>query len=171
MTDAHHKTNTAKHTAGLDPEGSSCDLFGMPEPGVVRLAGGLGTFVPDDLFVDADIRLVEFLDQEKCRRWVISQIHREGPACPYCRVVIEGVRRLWRFWTGERLTCRDCGRFFTATTGSFISGIQMSPRELFLLALLFSLGVTDTRISGILGRSVETVRLWRRRFKAIEAAE
>ena len=72
-----------------------------------------------------------------------------------------------RFWAGERVKC-CCGKFFTALTGTILSGCQLDFREVILLAVLLFLGVPDKVIAGFLRMSTAGVRLWRQKFESIE---
>jgi transposase-like protein len=68
------------------------------------------------------------------------------------------------FWDCKRIKCGRCGKYFTALTGTFLSGCHFNFREIVLLALLLALGVVDKQIAAILKISSENVRLWRHHF-------
>ena len=108
-----------------------------------------------------------FLDETACREWVLSAIHGNGSVhCPGCRVENEG-RALQRFWEGKRIRCRQCGKFFTALTGSFLTGCHMTYSEVILLAVFLHFGIHHREIARILKISTETVRLWEVKFRAL----
>lgn len=128
---------------------------------------GRGWFVPENILQDFN---VSFLDYDLCRAWVMIRLHPVNPHCPRCGAAIPGAK-LQRFWQGKRITCHVCRKFFTALTGTFVSGCQLDFRGLVLLAVLLALGVHDKKIAAIVGMSAENVRLWRRKFAAIEFME
>lgn len=124
----------------------------------------------DGYFTTSDLKLasmVNFMDEEACRGWVINKLHGDKPLCPSCFSYIRE-RALVGYLEGRRIFCDKCGKYFTATTDTFISGTHMDFRSVVLLCLLLDLGVTDRRISELIGISAESVRLWRLKFKSIE---
>ena len=128
------------------------------------------------VFVPADVRDAfgaEFLDKAYCHAWIMERLHGDQPCmrennhfCPKCGAVIP-VRLMHSFWTGKRVKCDECGKYFTALTGTFLSGCHFDFREIVLLAFMLSLGVADKQIAATLNISAENVRLWRHRFEAI----
>lgn len=133
-----------------------------------------GVFVPADVL---RIFGAEFLDGKYCKAWVMEKLHgdqsREGaypPFCPGCDTPLPG-RMLQSFWDCKRVKCDSCGKYFTALTGTFLSGCHFSFREIVLLAFLLALGITDKQISPTLKISPENVRLWRHRFEAIDQVQ
>lgn len=67
----------------------------------------------------------------------------------------------------ERIKCCHCEKFFTALTGTFLSGCQLDFREVILLAVLLSPDITDKTIADILKMSSANVRIWRNKFEAM----
>jgi len=124
-----------------------------------------GVFTPSDAL---SVFNANFLDYEFSRIWVLKRLHPDGAHCPGCGAEI-AESQLQRFWSNGRLACRKCGKYFTALTGTFISGSQLDFRNIILLAVLLALRVTDRDIVKITRMSAENIRLWRRRFIAIEA--
>jgi hypothetical protein len=111
----------------------------------------------------------EFLSENHCRTWVLRQLHPATTRCPNCGEPFSDVRRLARFWNMDRLQCAYCGRFFTALTGTLLSGTHLTFSQIVLLCLLIETGLTAPRIAKIIGEDPETVRLWKFRFSHIEA--
>ncbi len=121
-------------------------------------------FVPIDVAASFQ---AGFLDEDVSRTWILEAIHGRGPVlCPECRCEIEG-KALQRFWEGKRVCCRQCGKFFTALTGSFLAGCHMTYSEVLLLAVFLHFGISPREIAGILRISPETVRLWDIKFRAL----
>ncbi len=117
-------------------------------------------FIPQDV---ADVFNANFLDYEFARIWILKRLHPDGAHCPGCGVVIPD-NKLQRFWLNQRISCRVCGKYFTALTGTFIAGCQIDFRGLILLSFLLAIGIHDQIIARIIGISKENVRLWRLKF-------
>jgi len=104
------------------------------------------------------------LDEGKCRRWFLMKLYPATPACPSCsRVLTEKQQDI--FFLGKRVTCKECGRWFTERTGTLFSGTHMTYGEVMLLMFLLGLKQPARVIAGILGYDEETVRIWRNRFE------
>ncbi|HBJ74409.1 MAG TPA: hypothetical protein DDY86_02540 [Syntrophaceae bacterium] len=119
-----------------------------------------GVFLPEEVL---KVFNVNFLDYEFARMWVLKRLHPHGAYCPGCGAAIPE-KKLRRFWSNGRLSCRGCGKYFTALTGTFIAGCQLDFRGLIILAFLLALGVHDKEIARITEMSRENVRLWRLKF-------
>lgn len=114
--------------------------------------------------------LTEFLDTPSVCRWTVIQLHPEGPRCPACNVDLDHDTAA-RFTSGKRCRCPHCSTWFTARTGTFLQGSQLSYSQVFLMAALIDLmetGVNVQRIAAAVGASADTVRIWIKRFKAFE---
>jgi hypothetical protein len=109
----------------------------------------------------------DLLNEAACRDWVLKRLHPLGAYCPGCLQAIPE-KSLQRFWNSGRVKCYQCNKFFDARTGTFLSGCQLSYREVMLLAILLSPDITDKIIADILDMSSANVRLWRNKFEAIE---
>ena len=105
-----------------------------------------------------------FLNEVVCREWVLKRLHPVGAYCPGCGVAIPE-KSLQRFWMSERVKCCQCNKFFTALTGTFLSGCQLDYREVILLAILLSPDMSDKNIAEILNMSAANIRIWRKKFK------
>lgn len=109
-----------------------------------------------------------FLDEDECTRWIIRELHSPVIKCPRCSMIILDPQRLRRFWSVERLKCERCGAFFTALTGTVLSGCHMSLIEIYLMLVLLGLGVKDKIIADRLNVSQESIRLWRKKLTRSE---
>ena len=109
----------------------------------------------------------ELLDEVWCRMFILKRLHGEDPRCPECSGTIQE-KSLQRFWLGERVRCEVCGKFFTALTGTFLSGSHLSFQEIILLMFLLQIHVPDKQVAEVIEVSVEAVRIWRHKFQAIE---
>jgi transposase-like protein len=67
--------------------------------------------------------------------------------------------------------CAECGKWFSATTGTPLHKSKLDARQLVLVSLLLSQGVAARRIAETTGLTAETVALWRARFQALAQAE
>ena len=106
---------------------------------------------------------VEFLDENRCREWVIAKLYRDGITCPGCGITVRE-SNLRRFWLGKRIRCHDCGKFFTAFTGTFLSGIRHDFRKIILLMFFIALKFDNNFIAHRLNCSPEMVRLWKKKL-------
>lgn len=104
-----------------------------------------------------------FLDEARCREWIISLLHGGTMICPECGIPVRpaGLRR---FWLGKRISCHACGKFFTALTETFLSGIHLDFRSIVLLILFIALGLDNNFIARRLNCSPETVRIWKKKL-------
>jgi transposase-like protein len=124
----------------------------------------LGIFTPVDTLTGFD---ADFLDEDRCRIWIIKKLYQHQEFCPGCGFDIPG-NLLQSFWENKRIKCDRCGKYFTALTNTFLSGCHFDFREIVLLAFLLALGVSDNQIATTLKISDESVRLWRLKFKELE---
>jgi len=123
------------------------------------------------IFTPAEVKEVfgaQFLDEEHCRQWILKKVHGETGHCPNCQVVSEPQDR---FFSGARMKCRSCGKYYTALTGTFLCGTQFDFREIILLALFLEIGVANLYIAILLGVDQETVRIWRNRFNVLRTLQ
>lgn len=116
----------------------------------------------------ADAFAPEFLDLERCRAWILNQIHKAGAFCPGCGSSIQDEQRLSRFWTGKRLSCPACGKKFTSLTGTFLSGSHMDFRGIFLMFLSFGRGWGTAETARRIGCDPATVRNWRKKIEGMK---
>jgi len=138
--------NTAKHN------NASCRSTGSP------------AFSPADIGRQG---VAIFFDDNFCRGWILKRLHPEGPRCPGCAERIVGYRSLQSFMRGDRVKCCHCGKYFTALTGTFISGCHLSFPQVILMAILLEAGTDDVHIARMMNISYESVRGWRSRFAVI----
>jgi transposase-like protein len=122
-------------------------------------------FGPKDILQEI---IAVFLDETYCRQWVLKKLHPGEPICPNCGIPISDETRLQRFWSGSRLNCRRCRMFFTALTGTFLAGSHFDFRETILISILLGFEIDNWKIAEVLDVTQETVRLWKKRFEAIE---
>jgi len=123
-----------------------------------------GVFTPGEIL---KVFNANFLDYEFARLWILKRLHPHGAHCPGCGAAVPA-KKLRRFWANGRIRCGECGKYYTALTGTFISGCQIDFRGLMLLSVLIALGVHDGQIAAIVGMGHENVRLWRLRFEKVK---
>ncbi len=112
-------------------------------------------------------RLAKFLNPDSCREWVLNRLHPNGPRCPGCGESITSYPSLRSFRLGARVRCCRCGKYFTALTGTFLSGCHLSLPQVILIAILIDAGADDTRIARLMEVSAEGVRGWRLKFNHV----
>ena len=108
------------------------------------------------------------LRREVCLAWLAGQLHPAGARCPGCGVAVAD-RQLERWQSFGRLQCPECGKFYTAVTGTWMSGAKLKPNQIFVLAALVAMDVDAPLIAAAIGVSEVTVRLWIEKFKTLEA--
>jgi predicted Zn finger-like uncharacterized protein len=109
-----------------------------------------------------------FLDESTCRRWILEALHPESSIrCPECGSELSESSHN-RFWEGKRVRCSNCGKFFTALTGTALSGCHLDFRSVMLLAVFLYYGFRTDLIANKLDISNETVRLWQKKFIALD---
>jgi len=107
---------------------------------------------------------VDFLDETACRMWILKSLHGESAVqCPECGSELTE-KGLQRFWSGCRVRCCGCGKFFTALTGTVLSGVHLEFRAIMLIAVFLFFGVKADYIATKLSISTETVRIWKNKF-------
>jgi transposase-like protein len=80
-----------------------------------------------------DFPLKDYMDEEACYRRLVELLHPDGLACPRCgRSQHLGVHSRHREPVLE-YRCGDCGRVFTAWTGTTLQGTHRRPREILLI--------------------------------------
>lgn len=110
----------------------------------------------------------EFLDESACRSWILNSLHKGSVVgCPECGSELGGSYPQ-RFWDGKRIRCCNCGKFYTALTGTVLSGCHLDYRSIMLLAVFLFFGVRPDFIAKKLDITTETIRLWRKKFEAID---
>lgn len=111
------------------------------------------------------------LKESETSRWILDQLYPEGPACPTCQKPFTDERRRGRWYELQRFQCPHCGRFGTAATGTILQNSPLAPRKVFLMAALLEMRVASRIIASVIGCSVETVRLWKLKFAALNPAK
>jgi transposase-like protein len=119
----------------------------------------------------AEVMSPDMLDEEKCRRWILQKLHPDGPFCPRCGAPIDGDRVLSSWWSLRRVCCKNCGRYFTAATGTMVNGINISFRQVFLMAWCFYLGLKISQVAELCQLHADTAKLWRIKFKCLAEGE
>ena len=126
--------------------------------------------VPGNFLVDEAAAAfgANFLDEDTCRRWILASIYRDRAiSCPECSAPLTE-KGLQRFRQAERVRCPACGKFFTAYTDTFLQGCHLTTRQIMLLAVFLHFGIHPEIIATKVGVSTETVRLWQKKFRAIQ---
>jgi hypothetical protein len=122
-----------------------------------------------NFFTTADVAEIfgpNFLDGDVCRRWVLRRLHPAGGFCPGCGSGVDG-SSAGRFWMWKAITCRRCGKEFTARTGTILAGKNLSYREIVLMGWMMADGKTNSEIAGVIGCNRETIRLWRHLWEQV----
>jgi transposase-like protein len=105
----------------------------------------------------------DILDESKIRAWMFGQFHTTA-ACPRCKTSPSATATA-TFWGGGRVSCKACGLWYTATTGTPLAGLKLSITQIFLILVGFGLGLDIKTIAEIVGTTPATVRDFRRKLK------
>jgi transposase-like protein len=107
----------------------------------------------------------DFLDAGRCASFVLEQLHGEGARCPQCGAELQGQKReTFRSW--GRVHCSECGKWFSATTGTPLHKSKIDVRQLILISMLLSEGITVRRIAEMTELSAATIASWWLKFQA-----
>jgi len=126
----------------------------------------LAAFTPAE--VGAEVRF-ELLKFREVAQWLVTRLHPSGMWCPRCShdMGVDSPRRWEKWYALEQVRCPDCGKRFTAATGTLLDGSKLEPREIFMLADYLDLEVPPRRIAARLKLDIGTVRSWQQKFQAV----
>lgn len=125
---------------------------------------GNGGFTPATAGAFFGMDLIKF---EECAQWLVARLHPSGIICPGCSVEITDNKRRERFRSLEQIRCPECGKKFTAATGTILNESKLEAREIYLLAVMIWLEVPAKRIAEVLRVHPDTVRNWQMKFQAL----
>jgi len=108
---------------------------------------------------------IDFVDEEFCRQWTLKTFHPSGPVCPFCGLRIIDNGFVEKFYRAISVKCPHCGKWFRATTGTFLEGSHLSFRQVVVMLLLIEANQPTEAISQLIRADNETVRRWKRRIK------
>ena len=101
-------------------------------------------------------------------RWMVTRLHPSGIWCPACSADLGDSSSRWERWYQfEQVRCIECGKKFSASTGTMLEGSKLEPREIYLLAFYLWLKLPTRQIAELLGVDPGTVRNWDMKFKAL----
>lgn len=86
-----------------------------------------------------------FLDEAYCRKWILERVHPDGLFCPECKKPLREQRQE-AIWKGGKTACFECGKQFTALTGSIFSGYRSDYRTIFFTLFLIGAGFSTNDI-------------------------
>lgn len=150
---------TCNGTGHAPPENSAPAPQG---PGAPENSATLRSFTTGEAAADFT---AAYLNEDRVRQWVIETLHDGATRCPSCGLALDDDTS---FRAGKRCHCGRCGRWFTATTGTFLEGTHLDFRQVYLLAVLIELKLPARQIAYFVGVSADTVRIWIKRFRAFE---
>jgi transposase-like protein len=115
-----------------------------------------------------DCLAAEYFDEARCRQWFLQRFYPNGCRCPDCGSAVESERSRATFLELRRFTCSACGNQPRPTKGTILQDSPLTPRDLYLLAILIGLGVEDRDIARSLSVTRETVANWREKIAAFD---
>ncbi len=114
------------------------------------------------MILPQDIRsFVKFLDEHRCRLWMLEQLHPDGIHCPHCGQALDGERISRRFYTLKKVACSECRRKFNAFTGTLFAHTRMSCRQIIVMFLLLRIGKRNCEVAKWAKVSPATALRWR----------
>ena len=123
-----------------------------------------GTFTPADVVAVFD---ATWLDEAMCNSWVMLMLHHAGVGCPGCGAGLTEAQR-GSFFDQRRVRCAGCGKYFSATSGTFLSGVQIDFRQLVLMFYLIGIGVDDATVAAAVNLDKTTVWRYRKQAGAVD---
>ena len=109
----------------------------------------------------------EFLDEMRCRKYLLEIFYPEGAKCPNCGKSVPE-KSVQRFWENKKMRCPFCGKFYFATSKTVLSAKKLSFRQIYLIALLLGLEVSPIKIAQLVGCDKKIVYYWKNYFVGIE---
>ena len=109
-----------------------------------------------------------FLNEPICREWILKKMHPDIIKCPSCKSVIIDATTLNNFWGLKRCRCKNCNKWFSATTGTFIDRLHLTMSELSMLAVFLHLRAPHKIIAEKLNIHSVSVNQWEKKFKMFE---
>lgn len=125
---------------------------------------GVAEMIDQQAFLDIN---AEFFDETKCREWLLKNLHQSGVHCPGCGSAQVDPGRIKNFYNGDRLSCRICGKYFTALTATPFSGTHFDFRSLFLLAFFVGCGIQNKIIAEKLDITLQSAQTWQKKIKSM----
>lgn len=114
------------------------------------------------MILPQDIRsFLGFLDEHRCRLWMLEQLHPGGVYCPYCGQALDGERISRRFYSLKKITCLECKRKFNGFSGTLFAHTRLSCRQIIVMFLLLRVGKRNHEIAKWAKISQPTVIRWR----------
>ena len=111
---------------------------------------------------------LDLLDEDQCRKKILSLLYPGGPMCPRCRSRLPAdPHRYERFYRNEVSYCRRCGRKFFATSNGPFADLKISFKEAVLIQCLSESGMRPGQIRKLLSRNAETIRTTKKRFQLL----
>lgn len=102
-----------------------------------------------------------FLNEQRCRVWVLNCLHPGGVRCPHCNQVLNGERISRRFYSLKKITCLECKKNFNAFTGTLFVQTRMSCRQIIFMFLLLWAGKRNRDVARLAKVSTATVIRWK----------
>lgn len=103
----------------------------------------------------------EMLDLDVCRAYWRGKYHPAGACCPRCQISASHQQtENWK--TGGKITCHNCGKWYTWRTGTPFSGKKVDERQLVLIAAFSLYHLAVTQIASICRLHPRTVRQYQK---------
>ncbi len=101
---------------------------------------------------------------------VLDLLHGRQAHCPECKTDIKDKFQWDRYYRLQRISCPHCGKQPTATKGTVLHNAQITPEELFIIAILSACNEQTNVIASRIGKTADTVREWKKKMEVLTPA-
>jgi transposase-like protein len=101
---------------------------------------------------------------------VLDMLQGCSAHCPECGQFLDSIKQADRYYLLQRITCPKCKKQAKATKGTILHNAAITPEDLFIIALLTACDKPATDIADRIGKSPDTVRIWRKNMEDLRPA-
>jgi len=115
-----------------------------------------------------DFPIVDLLDDELSRQWILKHFHPEGLKCPHCQAGLDRAREFRQTKTSQLTVyrCNDCEGIYNLYSRTVFAGRYFRPAQAVLLLRGVTKGAPTAEIAREIGVSRQTVHQVRREIQA-----
>ena len=115
-----------------------------------------------------DFPIVDLLDEELSRQWILKHFHPEGLKCPHCQAGLDRAREFRQTKTSHLTVyrCNDCEGIYNLYSRTVFAGRYFRPAQAVLLLRGVTKGAPTAEIAREIGVSRQTVHQVRREIQA-----
>lgn len=115
-----------------------------------------------------DFPIVDLLDEELSRQWLLKHFHPEGLKCPHCQAGLDQAREFRQTKTSQLTVyrCNVCEGIYNLYSRTVFAGRYFRPAQAVLLLRGVTKGAPTAEIAREIGVSRQTVHQVRREIQA-----